>query len=78
MAKLVDCDCQSSQPLGCPVLEVSMKETVIDYWEENLLDGTWRVAKYFFRDTDSEPEVIIMCVHCGKLVQNFNSMVEVT
>jgi len=60
MAKLVDRDCQSSRPLGCPVLEASTKETGIDYWEENLLDGTWRVVKYLFQDTYSE--VIIMHV----------------
>jgi hypothetical protein len=46
--------------------------------KKRLLDGTWRVAKNFFRDTDSEPEVIIMRVHCGKVVENFNSMAEVT
>ena len=67
LAKLVDRDCQSSRPLGCPVLEASTKETVIDYWEENLLDGTWRVVKYLFQYTDSE--VIIMRVRCGKLAR---------
>jgi hypothetical protein len=45
MVKLLNCDCQSSRPLGCPMLEpdASMKEIVIDYWGENLSDGTWRV-----------------------------------